>query len=139
MDTANYIYLLRSGKAYKIGVSQSIPMRVSSIRTDNPILVDIIAMARVFENFNIETALHRYFKEKKIRGEWFGLSADDVYKVVLLYARLDIRDKPVQDYFMAGHCDDIFTPEYLIPYKSYVEDRKNLRLKFDKKWVEPKF
>jgi len=74
------IYLIRSGDKYKIGVSttKNINNRVKNLQTGNSEKVEIL---KVFESEYanlIEKTLHREFITKKLIGEWFELSIDEV-------------------------------------------------------------
>ncbi len=67
-------------KIYKIGYTkQSVESRVKQLQTGNftQIEIDFVYEA---ENFivSIETKLHRDFDSKRISGEWFELSSEDV-------------------------------------------------------------
>lgn len=73
-----FVYLIKSGKYYKIGKTKSIDRRqyeiglhlaeglqpIHSIETDDP--------------SGIEAYWHNRFKEKRMNGEWFNLNASDV-------------------------------------------------------------
>lgn len=73
-----YVYMVKSGKYYKIGKTNSIDRRqyeiglqlaeglkpIHSIETDDP--------------SGIEAYWHNRFKEKRMNGEWFNLDARDV-------------------------------------------------------------
>ena len=73
-----FVYMMKSGKYYKIGKTNSIDRRqyeiglqlaeglkpIHSIETDDP--------------SGIETYWHNRFKDKRMNGEWFNLDASDV-------------------------------------------------------------
>jgi hypothetical protein len=67
-----YVYLLQLGDIYKIGMSTK-PRRRS--RQIGAPLIHKIAVADMEE---AEAALHRRFKNKRVRGEWFRLTPEDV-------------------------------------------------------------
>jgi hypothetical protein len=74
------IYLIRSGDKYKIGISttKNINNRVKNLQTGNSDKVEIL---KVFESEYanlIEKTLHREFITKKLIGEWFELSINEV-------------------------------------------------------------
>jgi Meiotically up-regulated gene 113 len=76
--TTGFVYMMKSGKFYKIGKTNSIDRRqyeiglqlaegltpIHSIETDDP--------------SGIEAYWHNRFKDKRMNGEWFNLDASDV-------------------------------------------------------------
>lgn len=72
------IYLLKSGKYYKIGATDEIEIRLSALQMGNPFLIKLIDCVYVDDGLQEERALHSLFAEKRIRGEWFCLSPKEV-------------------------------------------------------------
>lgn len=62
---AGYVYLMKSGKYYKIGKTNSIDRRQYEI-----------GLQRAEELSSIHW--HNRFKDKRMNGEWFNLDASDV-------------------------------------------------------------
>ena len=77
------VYLLKSNNGdcnlYKSGITKyKAEKRIKSLQTGNG---NDITVVETFESkyYNkIETALHRRHVSKKVRGEWFELTKDDV-------------------------------------------------------------
>lgn len=65
---------------YKIGQSVSPKIRERTLQSEMPLLKMIL----VCED-NIEKELHFKYAEKRIRGEWFGLTPDDILDIVIDY------------------------------------------------------
>jgi hypothetical protein len=62
---------------YKIGVTESITDREKRLSTGNA-FIRFIATIKSENAYALENSLHKYFSGKRIKGEWFRLSADDL-------------------------------------------------------------
>lgn len=86
------VYFLRvSGtNQVKIGLSKSdYRKRVNSIQTSSPNNIELICAISVKDASFIEKALHEKYKHCHIRGEWFDMSNDEVFKAVQYGSMLD--------------------------------------------------
>ena len=77
-----YVYLMvdTTNNFYKIGISNDPKYREHTLQSEKPTIELICAKAfpsRVIADA-IESALHKAFGKKRIRGEWFNLSDEDV-------------------------------------------------------------
>lgn len=73
------IYLLRSNVGYfKIGKSINLDRRVGQHLRDYPVSLDVIHVIHVMRMTKCETHLLSLFADKRLQGEWFELSPDDV-------------------------------------------------------------
>jgi len=76
------VYLISCGsdfKRYKIGFTKrNIETRIKELRTGNSEDFKIVAIYESEFSKKIETILHRKYKMKKISGEWFNLTEDEV-------------------------------------------------------------
>lgn len=72
------IYLIRAydGK-YKIGITKNIYKRVQQLQTGNPEILTIQSQYQSEMASKIESVLHRMYRHKKIKGEWFLMDIDD--------------------------------------------------------------
>jgi hypothetical protein len=72
-----YIVWMETTPYYKIGFSKDPEMRMSSIFI---LPVDLIVIHTIVSNFaaRLEAELHGHFEEKRVRGEWFKLTEDDL-------------------------------------------------------------
>lgn len=73
-----FVYLLRSGKYYKIGQTNSVGRRQYELAIQLPEDVKLVHSIETDDPEGIERYWHQRFTSKRARGEWFSLSADDV-------------------------------------------------------------
>jgi hypothetical protein len=65
---------------HKIGISKEPKHRESTLQSEKPSILLIWSSPVPIKNVNkIEAILHEKFSSKRIRGEWFDLSDDDIY------------------------------------------------------------
>ena len=84
---ACYVYLMNdtTNNFYKIGISNNPKYREHTLQSDKPTIELICAKeypTRALAEA-IESALHRAYASKRIRGEWFNLDASDVEDLLL--------------------------------------------------------
>jgi Meiotically up-regulated gene 113 len=73
-----YVYLLSFGEEYKIGSSNNVERRFREIKTQMPYEGKIIHTISTGDPAGIEAYWHQYFKDKRLKGEWFRLSVTDI-------------------------------------------------------------
>ena len=80
-----YVYLMNdtANGFYKIGMANDPEYRESTLQSEKPTIVKICQkkfpsrkIARV-----IESALHKVYENKRIRGEWFSLKERDIWEI----------------------------------------------------------
>ena len=73
------VYILKTGKnLYKIGKTRDLQKRLASYHTHLPILFRVV---RQYENVpigSLEGTLHIILQHKRVKGEWFELTRDDL-------------------------------------------------------------
>jgi len=75
-----YVMLDNKNGCYKIGVSNNPTYRESTLQSEKPYISLIMT-----KEDNIEKELHNKFNNKRIRGEWFSLSQEDLNDLLLTY------------------------------------------------------
>lgn len=73
-----YVYLMKSGRYYKIGYTNSLDRRQYEIGLQMPEGIKPIHSIRTDDPSGIEAYWHNRFHDKRMKGEWFRLSAKDV-------------------------------------------------------------
>ncbi len=73
-----FVYLMKSGKHYKIGHSTCAEMRQHQLKILLPEKLELIHKIKTDDPSGIEGYWHNRFKEKRKGGEWFDLSTSDV-------------------------------------------------------------
>ena len=89
-----FVYLLKTSiGAWKIGASKSPKERIMDFK-NLPFLIELEHEIESADARKIERALHYHFRGKRIRGEWFGLSDDDVLLIKTIRRCDDISNLP---------------------------------------------
>jgi hypothetical protein len=77
-DTFGYVYMLKAGKFYKVGRSNSIDRRSKELKIQLPEEAEKIHVITTDDPVGIEAYWHKRFVEKRKNGEWFELNTKDV-------------------------------------------------------------
>jgi len=78
---SGYIYVIESTGLYKIGRTLNIQSRMKTYVTENPHPTKLIIDAQVNDYESVEKTLHKTFKNKRVRGEWFNLNKKDLIEI----------------------------------------------------------
>jgi len=78
LRVSGFVYVLRSGKHYKVGRTNATGRRLRELAIQLPQKPDTVHVIETDDPKGIEQYWHRRFAEKRQGGEWFTLSADDV-------------------------------------------------------------
>lgn len=70
---SGYVYIISDGYAVKIGKTQHLKERISSIQNCNPRPITLLQVIETDDMDAYEHSLHSFFKERKMHGEWFDL------------------------------------------------------------------
>ncbi len=94
-----YIYFIRAGKLkkdpIKIGLAKNIEKRLADLQVANPYQLQLIMAFPTNSRKHaemVEKRLHRYFKHKHIRGEWF-LGDIDINKCLKKNQKIEIDEQ----------------------------------------------
>ncbi len=81
---STHVYLINQNDSemHKIGITNNVRNRFSSIKTANPNPLTLVFSGKVNDARALERELHSYFKEKKINREWFNLNQADIDYVI---------------------------------------------------------
>lgn len=74
----NFVYLLKSGRYYKIGRTNSLGRRERELAIQLPEQAVVIHSIKTDDPAGIESYWYKRFGARRKNGEWFELSANDV-------------------------------------------------------------
>lgn len=84
-----YVYILKMGDCYKIGYSTKLEKRIEDIvkeysnkKPELPYRIDIMHYVILENSKKVERELHNRFRSKRLRGEWFKLTENEVTAII---------------------------------------------------------
>jgi T5orf172 domain len=88
---AGFVYLIKDEKHHltKIGKAASIIERFGGMKTSAPFLYlyGFLRFNKEGEYQKIEKLLHKHFATKRVVGEWFDLSIEDLERIKTKYSK----------------------------------------------------
>lgn len=87
-NSHRFIYILKSGEHYKIGISKDVKKRMRELQTGDPVRHMFVCSSFSKDASNLENCLHKFFAEYKIfaeyRGEseWFTLPPEQLERLI---------------------------------------------------------
>lgn len=83
-NVSGWIYLIKCGEFYKIGVTQKLEKRLNGLKTANPHPLELLKTWK-YDPWSlvrkIEKMLHRHYKPYHHHLEWFKLPEDEVARL----------------------------------------------------------
>lgn len=76
--SCGYVYVLKSGDFYKIGRTSDLGTRMSALAIALPQPTEVVIVLETMDHVRLERDLHKKFSDKRVNGEWFVLSEDDL-------------------------------------------------------------
>ncbi len=73
-----YVYLMKSGRHYKVGRSNAVGRRERELAIQLPEQTKVVHSIKTYDPVGIESYWHGRFGERRKNGEWFQLTAKDV-------------------------------------------------------------
>lgn len=78
-SATEWVYLVKSGELHKIGMSTSdVKKRIETLKTASPTPLEVVCVVETDDARGLEALLHKMFKTRRVKGEWFSLTPDDV-------------------------------------------------------------
>jgi len=77
-----FIYLMKCGSSIKIGITNNVASRLSSLVGANAGSIELLYSTEVFNANNIEKELHTKYAEFNTHHEWFNLTEDQVQDII---------------------------------------------------------
>lgn len=77
-DKVGYVYLLHDGEFYKIGMSGQPDKRLQQLQYQDGRDYTIVALIPTEDNRRLEADLHKKYRSKRVKGEWFNLAPEDI-------------------------------------------------------------
>lgn len=77
-----YVYIATFDNIrFKIGMSSELDDRITKLSIEMPYELKIIHAIETNDSWLTEQLFHKYFKNKRIKGEWFGLEEKDLFYI----------------------------------------------------------
>jgi hypothetical protein len=84
-DRSGYVYILKAHKpfeeCYKIGRTGKLSNRLREFGVRLPYKVDLVCALKTHNMYGLEASLHERFAHRRLEGEWFQLTAEEVAEI----------------------------------------------------------
>lgn len=71
-----FVYLLKTGEFYKIGMTKNVQKRITTLQTATPHKIELLAYKESDNACDDEKTAHKLFKDYRVSGEWFKLPTE---------------------------------------------------------------
>jgi hypothetical protein len=79
VQTGTCVYIVKTGKnLYKIGKTRDLLKRLNGYHTHLPVIFKVVRQYIASNMAELEHSLHIVFQHKRVKGEWFQLTHDDL-------------------------------------------------------------
>jgi len=86
-ESRGFVYLIRAETGvFKIGKATNVARRMANLGHLSPVALELVHTISAFNALAAESDLHRRFRARRVRGEWFALTPEDVEYVCSLRA-----------------------------------------------------
>lgn len=76
---AEFVYLIRAENGLvKIGITINVEQRFRTLDTSCPVEIALIGVLHSDEAIVVEAELHERFEDRRVKGEWFALSSQEI-------------------------------------------------------------
>jgi len=86
-----YVMYDNNTNLYKIGKSHSIIFREKTLSSQMPLIKTIL-----YSDLDYENILHEKYAEKRVRGEWFNLDANDILDIIKEFNFIKYENKSIR-------------------------------------------
>ncbi len=76
-----YIIQLGDTNIYKIGISIDPHKRVKQLQSKCPVPLNLLWWNFGHDYKHAEKLMHHFFRDKRVKGEWFKLSTEDIFLI----------------------------------------------------------
>lgn len=80
-ETPDFFYIIKNEENYKLGFTSDIKKRMANYKSHLGV-VNLIYVYEGFDSNDIETYLHKKYISKRVIGEYFNLSKQDIIDIV---------------------------------------------------------
>lgn len=82
LDRGGYVYLVRSGEYYKIGISAEPEKRIAGLQVGSPYPIETIHIQMSADYIGLERHLHAVYSDYRVTGEWFSFDDEMIGTVI---------------------------------------------------------
>lgn len=77
-DAHGWVYVIKCGDHYKIGMTRNLKSRTSCLGVLLPQKTELVISVESGDYSKTEAELHQKFNDRRVNGEWFALTDDDL-------------------------------------------------------------